>query len=922
MTNTISSQPIDFDLYDEEDQQVLFITDDIAGQDLTFEITNTSDKPVSPKLLNGNASRLNYHFELVFRSATLYNVQPAITINDTRFDLFMDKENGNIKANPDGTLSLFFYSKGSWTLRKGEKLLITISKIRAEATNGTRGTRVMLRCQNLLHAGNNIPFSGIKEMHLNIVNHRGKKNIPLNVGFVGSNMILNNGNASNTLKLRISNASRKDTVIESSAGSKLILSMEGGTPVQEWTIATDGQVNATQVSYKRPGDQNLIEAAAAPAWEIPFVTLRKGEFIDVQIANLVTGHPAGHTNLFLHYENIPGYWDGEIAAIVEREPLAFLSNRVGIGTTNPYFKLDVLGVIGLRKDGAPWDHMFLHHDGAAGYVSAGGAEDGLVLRVGSVNSGTYTEQPYPEMMRLRPNGDVQLGPAQNPATGTLHLYSGGAETLTIKAGKLGIGNANPATAKLVITGRSEEEGLDLSSANQYANARVLRNSLSPIDKDMYIGYQSGTNSSLHLFSNNNETLTIKAGKVGIGNTAPTTAKLVITGGWGEEGLDLASTDQYANARVIRNSLSTIDKDMYIGFQSGANSSLHLFSNNTETVTVKNNKAGIGITEPYFSLDVKGRIGLRNEAPWDHMFLHHDGVSGFITAGGAEGGLAFRVGNGGSNGYEGQSYPEVARLMPNGRMGINNSNPGYPLHVSGSVNYDLGGGFYFMFKNESRQAGSGSHVNSITIKADAGIESSLGLYCTSDKRIKKGIQQADPFAALDCLKKLDVVDYQYIDFVTLGDKKSKGFIAQDIAAIFPEAVAKRPGFIPDIYNIPEATRLENGHLVLTMKDAHNLVPGDVVRLAGKEADFFEAAIQVVDEKTFKVQNWSGSPDHVFVYGKQVEDFMTLDYDYIFCAGIGATQALSKQVDELNARLNIQEVKVQEMEESIKGRMMPS
>src|SRR5215211_3327276 len=99
MAKTIATFPIDFDLYDDDHQQVLFITDDIAGQHLTLEVTNTSDKPVSPQALDGDTSASNYHFELVFRPGTLYNVQPAINLESDLFELFMDKENGNIKPN-------------------------------------------------------------------------------------------------------------------------------------------------------------------------------------------------------------------------------------------------------------------------------------------------------------------------------------------------------------------------------------------------------------------------------------------------------------------------------------------------------------------------------------------------------------------------------------------------------------------------------------------------------------------------------------------------------------------------------------------------------------------------------------------------------------------------------------------------------
>ncbi|WP_130734126.1 hypothetical protein [Flavobacterium sp. J27] len=102
------------------------------------------------------------------------------------------------------------------------------------------------------------------------------------------------------------------------------------------------------------------------------------------------------------------------------------------------------------------------------------------------------------------------------------------------------------------------------------------------------------------------------GNIGIGTTNPTTAKLVINGGSaGQQGLDLSTHDSYANMRVIQNTNSTIDKDIYIGLNSGATSSLRLYSSNYETITVKNNMVGLNTNNPLARLDVKGNIRIED-----------------------------------------------------------------------------------------------------------------------------------------------------------------------------------------------------------------------------------------------------------------------------------------------------------------------
>jgi hypothetical protein len=115
------------------------------------------------------------------------------------------------------------------------------------------------------------------------------------------------------------------------------------------------------------------------------------------------------------------------------------------------------------------------------------------------------------------------------------------------------------------------------------------------------------------------------GVVGIGTASPGytldvngtgrfTGKLTITGSAGATGFDTATNDQYADMRVIRNSTSSIDKDMYIQLGAGATSTLRLYSNNTETMTLNGTNVGIGVASPSSKLHVNGnRINIHNAA---------------------------------------------------------------------------------------------------------------------------------------------------------------------------------------------------------------------------------------------------------------------------------------------------------------------
>lgn len=630
MATARSSFPIDVDLYNADEEQVLFITDDVAGQELSLEITNISDKPTSSKQLTGNASATVHHFELVFRPGTLYNNPAAVKLEGAQFELFMDKDSaGKIKPNADGTLSLYFKSKGNWTLQEGEKVVIKLNQIRAATQGGTRGTRVMLKYQNLLHAGNTKTFSGFREMLLNIVNHQGKRNIPLHVGFVGHNTVLNNGKHPNTLCLRITNSSRKNETLEPTADSSLVLVAEGGQPVNEWTLATNDQLKAMKVTvkYSKEEQQEVVAAVAANTWEIPFRQLKANEFIDIQIEKLVTNHNTGHANLYLHYENILEYWDGEFVAVVEKAPLGFQGKNVGIGTPAPEGKLTVV-------------------------------------------------------------------PARN--------------------------------------GRGFEV-------------------LSPSAGNTHFPWMDNWN--------------------------------YISG----------------KGVVFRNG-SHEDK-MRIDLESG--------------------NVGIGISNPRVRLDVNGQS-------------------------------AYSVGD----------------------YGFLNSNGPIPIG----------------FETEKE-------ANPISILASDRIAASE-FNAFSDQRIKSIIGRSDTHQDLKTLRQFEVTDYTYIDRAAHGDQHHKKLIAQQVQAVYPQAVNAYRDFIPNIYAMSETATYdrERQQLTVTAPQAHALAQGDCVRIADDQGSHELEVREVKDARTFIVAH-TRSCEQVFVYGKKVDDLLTLDYEAIAMLNLSATQDLSQQMETL-------------------------
>jgi Chaperone of endosialidase len=280
-------------------------------------------------------------------------------------------------------------------------------------------------------------------------------------------------------------------------------------------------------------------------------------------------------------------------------------------------------------------------------------------------------------------------------------------------------------------------------------------------------------------------LIAQTGNVGIGIDNPTTAKLVIATSAGAVGLDLASSDSYAEMRVLRNSLSTADKDMYFGFGGPANSSLRLFSDGIETMTIKNKFVGIGTTTPSAPMTVKnynasavegfmhessnGKVRLGTWVSNDEAFLQTTSANS----------LHFST-------KDGLPHMSIDTL---GKIGMGTTSPAEKLHVLG---YILANGY----KCKAGISGSASahtfNFNWTTSGLQAWVDvTNLGtITTTSDRRLKDNIKPMT-VNALSKVMQLKPVSFKYKNVEGTIFKGSpmvqEGFIADELQQIVPSAV---------------------------------------------------------------------------------------------------------------------------------------
>lgn len=249
------------------------------------------------------------------------------------------------------------------------------------------------------------------------------------------------------------------------------------------------------------------------------------------------------------------------------------------------------------------------------------------------------------------------------------------------------------------------------------------------------------------------------------------------------------------------------------------------------------------------------------------------------------------------------------ISKDGRIGVNTTSPSAPLDVRGFANvfrsftYYAPGSYVPPFVGRDiGNIGQASGTVDYSILADRRIGASeFNAY--SDARIKDVVGRSESAQDLATINKLKVTDYYPIDKIGDGPTLKKGFIAQEVEAVIPEAVGKSRRFIPDIYVLPASFEFNSAaqQLTVTLPKKHQLKEGDRVQIFADENRLELAVASVISPEKFVLSKCLQKPANVFVFGKEVDDFRTVNYDRIFTTGIGAIQELSKLVETKEARI---------------------
>ena len=200
------------------------------------------------------------------------------------------------------------------------------------------------------------------------------------------------------------------------------------------------------------------------------------------------------------------------------------------------------------------------------------------------------------------------------------------------------------------------------------------------------------------------------------------------------------------------------------------------------------------------------------------------------------------------------------------------------------------------------------VHNLSIYASNDVAGS-GFAAFSDARIKRIQGRSDATLDLATLLNVEITNYRYIDILAKGAGVQKKVIAQQVEKVFPQAVNTSTDVVPDIYR---KGQIDDGWVQL----ATDLKVGERVRLIGAKEEGIHEVLEV-SKDGFRTA-FKPTGDEVFVYGREVTDFRTVDYDAIAMLNVSATQELARKLEVKDGEVKALKARLAELEAKDKVR----
>jgi hypothetical protein len=400
-------------------------------------------------------------------------------------------------------------------------------------------------------------------------------------------------------------------------------------------------------------------------------------------------------------------------------------------------------------------------------------------------------------------------------------------------------------------------------------------------------FQSGTTSTW--YSNNNFALMPfgSNGLVGIGTATPA------------YNLDILGANPQINLKASSN---------------GSTATLSRYSNRFEispTDAFQISVGGIGLQ--HFWVGSNGNVGIGTVSPASNLQVGSVGSTGYA-------GHHIAFGNGTqASGIlqtntvaEWNSTTDIA-LMPkgngHGRVGINTVTPGYPLEVADYVaNFqDL---FTYMNNNHPGTVSDGEITPNVSILAAQNVLA-IEFDAASDMRIKDIQGISNTAKDFEILNTIQVTDYTLKDKIKNGNRSFKKVIAQQVESVYPQVISRHVDFIPNVYrSVTKIEKTEKGYLLHFDSPHHISKDARRIKLvvSGDNTMNKYNIMSIPSDNEVEIASGKLNGDKIFVYGEEVNDFRTVDYEGLTTLNISATQELGKMMKQQRATIKEQDEKI--------------
>jgi hypothetical protein len=163
-------------------------------------------------------------------------------------------------------------------------------------------------------------------------------------------------------------------------------------------------------------------------------------------------------------------------------------------------------------------------------------------------------------------------------------------------------------------------------------------------------------------------------------------------------------------------------------------------------------------------------------------------------------------------------------------------------------------------------------------------------------------------------KIEITDYKFKDVLDKGNRSQKKVLAQQVEQVYPTATNKGTDTVPDIYQL---AKIKDGWIEL----ATDLKKGERVKIIDAKVKMIVEVLEARPER-FRVDlpEEATSTEEIFVFGREVKDFMSVDYDALAMLNISATQELNRKILKLEEELAEKNKTISAMEESFEARLI--